>query len=69
VRTWCSTPPWPSRTSPRAPTRRWHSPAFDVPAGFTDGVITFAGVATFPDSAVADFGAGRLDFPISLAAG
>jgi hypothetical protein len=44
-------------------------PAFDVPAGFTDGVIGFAGIATFPDAAVVDFGPGRLDFPISIAAG
>lgn len=43
-------------------------PAFDVPAGFTDGVIGFGGIATFPDAAVADFGAGRLDFPLSIPA-
>jgi hypothetical protein len=42
--------------------------AFDVPAGFTDGVIGFGGIATFPDAAVADFGAGRLDFPLSVPA-
>jgi hypothetical protein len=44
-------------------------PAFDVPAGFTDGTLTFAGVGSFPDGAVADFGPGRLDFPIGIAAG
>jgi hypothetical protein len=32
-------------------------------------VIGFAGIATFPDAAVVDFGPGRLDFPISIAAG
>jgi hypothetical protein len=44
-------------------------PAFDVAAGFTTGVITFTGMATFPDAAVADFGPGRLDFPLAIAAG
>src|SRR3954468_3624211 len=44
-------------------------PGFDVPAGFTTGTLTFAGVGTFPDGAVADFGAGRLDFPIAIPAG
>ena len=44
-------------------------PVFDVPAGFTAGTLTFSGVAAFPDGAVADFGAGRLDFPIAIAAG
>jgi hypothetical protein len=44
-------------------------PAFDVPAGFTAGTLTFAGVATFPDGATADFGAGRLDLPIEIPAG
>jgi hypothetical protein len=43
--------------------------AFDVPAGFTAGVIGFAGIATFPDTAVADFGPGRLDFRIEIPAG
>ena len=44
-------------------------PAFDVPADFTTGVVTFQGIATFPDGAVADFGPGRLDFPVTLPAG
>jgi hypothetical protein len=44
-------------------------PAFEVPAGFTAGTLTFAGVATFPDGATADFGAGRLDIPIAIPAG
>ena len=44
-------------------------PAFQVPADFTDGVIGFSGAATFPDGAVADFGAGRLEFPIAFPAG
>jgi hypothetical protein len=44
-------------------------PAFLVPADFTDGVIGFGGAATFPDGAVADFGAGRLEFPIAFPAG
>jgi len=44
-------------------------PAFDVPAGFTTGTLTVAGVATFPDGAVADFGAGRLDVPLAIPAG
>jgi hypothetical protein len=44
-------------------------PAFDVPAGFTTGVISFGGIANFPDGAVADYGPGRLDFPLTIAAG
>jgi hypothetical protein len=44
-------------------------PAFDVPAGFTGGVLGFGGVATFPDAVVADFGSGRLEFPVTIPAG
>jgi len=44
-------------------------PAFDVPADLTAATLRFGGAAAFPDGAVADFGAGRLDFPFAIAAG
>jgi len=44
-------------------------PAFDVPADLTSAVVGFAGAATFPDGAVADFGTGRLDFDVAVLPG
>jgi hypothetical protein len=44
-------------------------PGFDVPADLTSAVLRFGGTATFRDGAAADFGTGRLDFPIAITAG
>ena len=43
--------------------------AFDVPADFTAGTITFGGVFTYPDTATVDFQPGTLSFPVTVAAG
>ncbi len=43
--------------------------AFDVPADFTTGTLTFGGVFTYPDTATVDFGAGTLSFPVTIPAG
>ncbi|KQS73712.1 hypothetical protein [Modestobacter sp. Leaf380] len=43
--------------------------AFDVPADFTTGTLTFGGVFTYPDTATVDFGAATLSFPVSIPAG
>lgn len=43
--------------------------AFDVPADFTEGTITFGGVFTYPDGATVDFQPGTLAFPVTVPAG
>ncbi|MCO7221229.1 hypothetical protein [Klenkia sp. PcliD-1-E] len=43
--------------------------AFDVPADFTTGTITFGGVFTYPDGATVDFQPGTLSFPVTVPAG
>jgi len=43
--------------------------AFDVPADFTQGTLTFGGVFTYPDGATVDFQPGTLSFPVTVSAG
>ncbi len=43
--------------------------AFDVPADFTTGTVTFGGVYTYPDTATVDFRPATLSFPVSIPAG
>ena len=43
--------------------------AFEVPADFTAGTITFGGVFTYPDTATVDFRPGTLSFPVTVPAG
>ncbi|GHE11304.1 hypothetical protein [Klenkia taihuensis] len=43
--------------------------AFDVPADFTEGTVTFGGVFTYPDGATVDFQPGTLSFPVTVPAG
>lgn len=43
--------------------------AFDVPADFTSGTLTFGGVFTYPDTATVDFSGTTLSFPVTVPAG
>ncbi|QNG36318.1 hypothetical protein F1C76_06710 [Geodermatophilaceae bacterium NBWT11] len=43
--------------------------AFDVPADFTEGTLTFGGVFTYPDTATVDFQPNTLSFAVSVPAG